>query len=134
MMKFHFKKHMKPAHRAICRSLAHCLILGETSGWLMFKTLARYYLSEEERASMAFSMLRSLDQPHRSAICTSAFFDNAGAPFDHQVSHEVPEDAAFWGKLASSDELEYYLIACLKNLPQDRVKALKNQIVNMEVM
>jgi len=71
----------KPAHKRIARAVGYALTLNDEAAWRALSFLLARYLSEEERAALAFCSLESLpDDLAHDAASASIFRILHGEP------------------------------------------------------
>lgn len=121
---------MKPEHKRMARTLGYSLALGDADGWSDFATLAMARLTVQERASLAWSALRTLDAEQAELVAETAL-SFAGYPLPSFLSPK--DDAQSWASLATLTERKAYALAAYEALPAREQMAFRKQISEMQV-
>lgn len=105
----------KPGHKRAARMLGFSLTLGTSRGWSGFVTVASAWLTDAERAALAFSSLKSL--PPETAVDTfNAAFAGTGWPV--AALGDPVAEASFWVDHARPEERRTYLVTIFNSLSQ----------------
>ncbi|MBS8225327.1 hypothetical protein [Vannielia litorea] len=113
----------KPGHKRAARMLGFSLTLGTSSGWSDFVTVASAWLTDAERAALAFSSLKSLS-PQTAAETFNAAFAGTGWPV--AVLGDPVAEASFWVDHARPEERCTYLVTIFNTLSKrDRLNFLE---------
>lgn len=65
-------RYAKRAHKAVARAIGYTLTLGDAPSWDKLTLLLILRLSDEERAALAYSSLRSLSADHAALVVEAA--------------------------------------------------------------
>ena len=110
-------KYYKDRHKRTARSFLYALALDEVNGWLSLKSIMMARMSEKERASLAYTALRSLNEEQRESVARHAVdVDLIGPPMPPWS--DLREDATWWTQRASLAEKETYLLTIYEHLPK----------------
>ncbi|MEM1149839.1 MAG: hypothetical protein AAGI03_04680 [Pseudomonadota bacterium] len=99
---------IKPTHKRLSKVLGYALTLASGKGWQTFSAIAAAYLSDQERVSLAFAALRSLD-PDLAEQTAAAALKAAGSPLPPFLGGL--EDARQWASIATPAELKAHGVA-----------------------
>ena len=109
---------MRPAHKRMSRMLGYCLTLGTADAWSDFAQVAAIRLTEIERASLTFALLRSLS-PASAELTAGAALGAAGAPLPPFLGGM--DEARAWASGASRAELKTHTLAGFEEMtPADQ--------------
>jgi hypothetical protein len=113
---------IKPAHKAVARSIGYALTTGDNDGWGMFTTVVLLRLDDAERAGMTYAALRSLHPDHVEDTLEAALGrSGAGMPQAPLFNHM--DQAVFWADMAEADELDAYCLASFNRMAPQRQSA-----------
>ena len=121
---------MRPAHKRMSRMLGYCLTLGTANAWSDFAQVAAIRLTEIERASLAFAMLRSLS-PASAELTAGAALGAAGAPLPPFLGGM--DEARVWASWASRAELKTHTLAGFEEMSLADQAAFFQHISELEV-
>jgi hypothetical protein len=110
--------------------LGFCLTLGTTDGWAWFSQVATARMTAKERASLAFTTLKSLTRDEAELVASSAL-GTAGYPLPPFLDSMA--DARYWASLATKAELKSYALAAYEALPIKEQNAFFQHIREVEV-
>lgn len=111
--------------------LGYALTLGDADAWAEFATIARARLTAEERAALAWAVLRSMDTPDQAEMVTEAVLKFADQP--PMRNERAVDDARWWASCASLQERKAYALAAYEALsPRDQM-AFRNHISEVEI-
>ena len=114
---------MSENHSRACKSIGFALKLGSFESWKQASFIMSARLKAQERASLAFSVLQSLQKDDASLVAEAALRDGAGQPIAPLFN--TMDEASFWADMASNDELKAYALACFNRMFEpDRVSFL----------
>ncbi|MCF3595465.1 hypothetical protein LZG00_15845 [Rhodobacteraceae bacterium LMO-12] len=121
-----FSALMHKPHLRVVQSLGYVLTLGTQHAWWGFVQILCELLTPQERASLAFMALKSLD--HEDAVLTAetALAEGAGQPIAPLYSDM--DEAAFWADMASEGELKAYALASFTRLSQGNQAAFLDYV------
>jgi hypothetical protein len=110
---------IKPAHKAVARSIGYALTTGDSKGWSMFTAIVLLRLDDAERTEMAYAALRSLHPDHVEDTLEAALGrSGAGMPQAPLFNHM--DQAVFWADMAEADELDAYCLASFNRMAPQR--------------
>ena len=113
---------IKPAHKAVARSIGYALTTGDNDGWGMFTTVVLLRLDDAERAGMTYAALRSLHPDHVEDTLEAALGrSGAGMPQAPLFNHM--DQAVFWADMAEADELDAYCLSSFNRMAPQRQSA-----------
>ncbi len=113
---------IKPAHKAVARSIGYALTTGDSDGWDMFTTVLLLRLDDAERVWMTYAALRSLHPDHVEDTLEAALGrSGAGMPQAPLFNHM--DQAVFWADMAEVDELDAYCLASFNRMAPQRQSA-----------
>jgi hypothetical protein len=113
---------IKPAHKAVARSIGYALTLGDRKGWGMFTAIALLRLDDAERIGMTYAALQSLNPDHVEDTLEAALGrSGAGMPQAPLFNHM--DQAVFWADMAEADELDAYCLASFNRMAPQRQSA-----------
>ncbi len=105
----------KPGHKRAARMLGYALTIGTSTGWSGFVTVASVWLTDAERAALAFSALKTLP-PGAAADTFNAAFAGSGWPV--AALGDPVAEASFWVDHAGPEERRAYLVTIFNTLSQ----------------
>ncbi|MGR3792625.1 hypothetical protein [Vannielia sp. SX4] len=105
----------KPGHKRTARMLGYALTIGTSTGWSGFVTVASAWLTDAERAALAFSSLKSLS-PGTALDTFNAAFAGTGWPV--AALGDPVAEASFWVDHARPEERRTYLVTIFNSLSQ----------------
>ncbi|MEH6646067.1 hypothetical protein [Sulfitobacter sp.] len=113
---------IKPAHKAVARSIGYALTTGDSEGWGMFTAIVLLRLDDAERIRMTYATLQSLHPDHvedtrEAALCRS------GAGIPQAPLFNRMDQAVFWADMAEADELDAYCLAAFNRMAPQRQSA-----------
>ncbi|MHC9235910.1 hypothetical protein ACX9MO_09700 [Pseudooceanicola sp. 502str34] len=120
-----FSEQMRPAHLSTVKALGYALTLGDSSAWWGLVPVFAARLTREERAHLAFMVLKSLD-PEASCATAAAAGIGIGHPLPPLLG--VMDDATRWATWASPAELDAYCLACFKAMRPGRQAAFLDYV------
>ncbi|MBY6171366.1 hypothetical protein KUV73_19625 [Mameliella alba] len=104
-----FSKLMHPPHLKLMKMLGYVLTLGTQEAWFGLVPVLKARLNEEERASLAFIALKSLDRENAFLTASHALSYGVGVPLPPLLTLE--DEACFWVGMAATEELDVYGVA-----------------------
>ncbi|WP_139840111.1 hypothetical protein [Pseudoruegeria sp. SK021] len=116
----------KEGHRRVLRVLSYALTLADADGWNAFSIAAARHLSDEERACMALSILRTLPTDDAEKVA-DAVLGGAGMPIT--ILGTTMEQAAFWADRASPNEKDAYCLATFNAMQKNRQAAFRAHVL-----
>jgi len=114
---------ISPNHKAIGRSITYALCMDEPESWFALAKVFVARLNPLERANLAYVSLRGLSQDDRMSIYKSVenLREIKGAPIA-PWTEEIIEDADYWSRSASQQELRAYFTAITNQMSADDKK------------
>lgn len=122
---------MKPEHKRMSRMMGYTLTLGDFDAWEGFSLVAMARMTAEERVSLAWSALRSLDTAEQAEMVAESVLRAAGYPLPTFLS--PMDDARWWASLASLNERKAYALAAYEALPPHEQMAFRKHISEVEI-
>jgi hypothetical protein len=113
---------IKPAHKAVARSIGYALTTGDSEGWGMFTAIVLLRLDDAERTGMAYAALRSLHPDHVEDTLGAAL-GRSGAGMPQAPLFNYMDQAVFWADMAEADELDAYCLASFNRMAPQRQSA-----------
>ena len=107
-------QHIPDNIKRTCRAIGYAAWLNQSEHWAGLSTVLAARLSVEQRAALAFSAIRSLDEEIGQQVAIAALPNTNGSPLQPLFSHM--DEAAFWADMAEPDELEAYCLACFNRM------------------
>lgn len=115
-------KHMPDAYKRVARMVVYALLLGEdTENWHGLTVVLTARLTLQERAAMAWAVLRSLTPEQVVAVAETVLPDGTSAPIAPLFN--CMNEAAFWADIAEPEALEAYCLASFRAMPAPRKAA-----------
>ena len=108
---------ISPKTKSVAREVGYAIHGGHIEDWHLL-TLALCHLEDEERAALAWAVLRSLTFEQVELVVGTIFPEVARSPLPPVF--DIAEEAAFWADWATSDELAAYCLACFNRLSPAR--------------
>lgn len=118
-------KHIPKDIKRVSRSIGYALWIGTTQQWFGLPAILRARLSNHERASLAFQVLKSLDQ---DLAAMTANLVLSGSSCGLTTAPVAPlfdcfDEAATWVANTDPDELDTYLVAIFEVMPSSKKQA-----------
>jgi hypothetical protein len=110
---------IKPAHKAVARSIGYALTTGDSDGWGMITAIVLLRLDEAERIGMAYAALRSLHPDHVEGTLKAAL-GRSGAGMPQALLFNYMDQAVFWADIAEADELDAYCLVSFNRMAPQR--------------
>ena len=115
-------RHIPNDIKHVSRSIGFALWIGDTEQWFGLSEVFRARLTPQERASLAFQTLKSLDHDDASIAAKLALYGAAsGAPI--APLFDPVDEAAHWAARSDLEELDTYLVAIFDAIPPSRQRA-----------
>ena len=101
-------------HRRTCLMLGLCLLAGDSDIWVKAPVVWSARLTAEERAALAFSVLRSLDPDQIQHVFDAVFsrFNLPPPPFLNPST-----EASDWAAWADHEYVSAMAVACFNEMP-----------------
>ncbi len=122
---------MNPSHKRMARVIGYTLTIGGADAWAGFTTVTRARLTVEERAALAWAVLRSLDTPEQAGQVAKSVLSFADYPLP-TFMNPMP-DARLWASCASAEELKAYALAAHDAMTVRDQMAFRNHISEVEI-
>ncbi len=122
---------MNPDHKRMARVIGYTLTIGGADAWAGFTTVTKARMAVEERASLAWAALRSLDTPEQAEQVAKAVLSFADYPLP-TFMNPMP-DARLWASCASAEELKAYALAAHDAMTLRDQMAFRNHISEVEI-
>ncbi|SFQ66658.1 hypothetical protein SAMN05421853_11779 [Roseivivax halotolerans] len=119
-----------PDYKGAAKMLGFALARQNFEGWRDFSDFSALALSDDERTSISWAALRSLDTSHAEAVA-KAILGDAGSPLPAFLS--PMEDARWWASFASRAERKAYALASFEALHLSDQQAFIQHISEIEV-
>ena len=109
------KKHMPDRYKRVARMVGYCALLHDdeltdaADNWHGLTVVLTARLTMEQRAAMAWAVLRSLTPEQVVAVAETVLPDGTSAPIAPLFNHM--DEAAFWADMAEPEELVAYAVA-----------------------
>ena len=117
------------AHGSAERTLGYTLTLATVEAWEGLSFVFAVRLSTEERAALAWAVLRTLSEDHQEKVVETVA-GGAGVP---RAPLMAPmDDARWWAGIASRNELKAYCLASFEALPATDRAAFLNYVNRKE--
>ncbi len=118
------KDHISDKHRRASKMLAYALHADSVDIWSDAALVWRARLTDRENATLAYSMLRALDQDHAVHV-VEAVFDKPDMPMVPLFS--ATDEAANWADWADGELIRAVMIAAYNRLiPSDQADFLRH--------
>lgn len=114
-------KYMPDAYKRVARTVGYSLLLTDADAWHGLTVVLTARLTPQERAAMAWAVLRSLTPEQVVDVAQAVLLKGVGAPIAPLFNHM--DEAAFWADMAASDEREAYCLASFKAMSYERQAA-----------
>jgi hypothetical protein len=115
-------KYMPDAYKRVARMVGYTLSLGEDAdNWHGLTVVLTARLTSQERAAMAWAVLRSLTPEQIVDVAQTVLPEGVGAPIAPLFNHM--DEAAFWADMAEPDAREAYCLASFNAMPVPRKAA-----------
>ncbi|UWR39229.1 hypothetical protein [Sulfitobacter sp. W074] len=114
-------KYMPDAYKRVARTVGYSLLLTDADAWHGLTVVLTARLTPQERAAMAWAVLRSLTPEQVVDVAQAVLLKGVGAPIAPLINHM--DEAAFWADMAAPDEREAYCLASFKAMPYERQAA-----------
>ena len=114
---------ISPNHKAVGRSITYALCWDEPEAWYGLAKIFVARLNPLERANLAYASLRGLSKEDRMIVYKSVenLKEIQGAPIA-PWTEEIIEDADYWSRSASQEELRAYFTAIINQMSPDDKK------------
>jgi len=125
-------KYMPDAYKRVARMVGYALLLGEdANNWHGLTVVLTARLTPQERAAMAWAVLRSLTPEQVVAVAETVLPDGTSAPIAPLFNHM--DEAAFWADMAEPEALEAYCLASFNAMPAPRKAAFLEFVQGRQV-
>lgn len=114
-------KYMPDAYKRVARAVGYSLLLTDADAWHGLTVVLTARLTPQERAAMAWAVLRSLTPEQVVDVAQAVLLNGVGAPIAPLINHM--DEAAFWADMAAPDEREAYCLASFEAMPYERQAA-----------
>lgn len=114
-------KYMPDAYKCVARTVGYSLLLTGADAWHSLTVVLAARLTPQERAAMAWAVLRSLTPEQVVAVADTVLPEGSSAPIAPLFNHM--DEAAFWADMAEPEELEAYCLASFNAMPRGRQSA-----------
>ena len=121
-----FSKLMKPQHLSATRMLGYVLTLETPDAWWSLAQVLATRLTVQERGSLAFMALMSLERDDALMTAEAALCQGAGQPQAPLLDYM--DQAAFWADMAEPDELAAYCLASFNAMPRGMRSAFLDHV------
>lgn len=118
-------KHIPEDIKRVSRSIGYALWIGATEQWFGLPPILRARLSDRERASLAFQVLKSLDHDLAAMTAHLALDEPSFGLTTAPVAplFDCFDEAAAWVANTDPEELDTYLVAIFEVMPSSRKQA-----------
>jgi hypothetical protein len=125
-------KYMPDAYKRVSRMVGYSLVLGnDADNWHGLTVVLTARLTPQERAAMAWAVLRSLTPEQVVAVVETVLPDGSSAPIAPLFNHM--DEAAFWADMAEPEALEAYCLASFNAMPAPRKAAFLEFVQGRQV-
>lgn len=107
--------------KRVSRSIGYALWLDTYDDWAGLSVILRARLSDKQRASLAFMVMRSLDCEQMGAVANAVMPQGTPAPMAPFINHV--DEAAFWADMAEPEALDAYCLASFNAMTSSRQTA-----------
>jgi len=115
-------KYMPDAYKRVARIIGYTLLLGgDADNWHGLTVVLTARLTPQERAAMAWAVLRSLTPDQVVDVAQTVLPKGSSAPIAPLFNHM--DEAAFWADMAEPEELDAYCLASFNRMAPARQAA-----------
>jgi hypothetical protein len=120
-------KYMPDAYKRVARMVEYTLLLGaDADNWHGLTVVLTARLTSQERAAMAWAVLRSLTPEQVVAVAETALPKGSSAPIAPLFNNM--DEAAFWADMAEPEAREAYCLASFNAMPSPRKAAFLEHV------
>lgn len=109
-------QNMPAPYKRVAKSVGHALLLGDANAWHGLSVVLTARLTMEERAAMAWAVLRSLPPKHVADVASAVLPDNADTPITPLFSSA--DEAANWASCAAYEDIKACTLAGFSRLTE----------------
>lgn len=114
-------QHIPDDIKRVARSVGYALLLSDADAWHGLPVILAARLEPQQRAALAYAVLRSLSDDHAVAVCNAVLPGEAGQPIAPLFNYM--DEAAHWADMAEPEALEAYCLASFNAMPRPRQAA-----------
>ena len=125
-------KYMPDAYKRVARMVGYTLSLGaDADNWHGLTVVLTARLTSQERAAMAWAVLRSLTSEQIVDVAQAVLPEGSSAPIAPLFNHM--DEAAFWADTAEPEALEAYCFTSFNAMPASRKVAFLEFVQGRQV-